>query len=115
MEYGANDKLRYVPDWIGEEKRGRPKANKRHKGIMDHIADATKKRPRKKKKYCSICEMWNHNTNECFKNPNYKGSKTNTTTTTSAVAVAEAVGAKQTVEEQTGEEDGWDDLQDASI
>ena len=45
---------------------------------MDHIKVASnKKRKRRVKMFCKICEKWNHTTLQCFKNPyNCKLDKT---------------------------------------
>ena len=57
--------IRY--SWGG--KKGRPKKDERRKTIMDHIKEsAKKKRKRVNRMYCSICEKFNHNTKDCFKN-----------------------------------------------
>ena len=65
-----NNKLRYCPAYLAGKKKGRPKKDIRHPSVADHIAkSAAKKRKRKKKLYCKICEKFNHNTDECFKNP----------------------------------------------
>ena len=62
--------LAYCPTWSAAKKKGRPKANMREKGIADHIAESgKKKRKRAVRMFCTICHKYNHNTNECFKNP----------------------------------------------
>jgi hypothetical protein len=39
--------------------------------VMEHIdAASNKKRKCRVKMFCEICEKWNHNTLQCFKNPN---------------------------------------------
>jgi len=64
-----DDKVRYCPTWSAPAKKGRPKKHARAKTVMDHIGEsAKKKRKRTKKLYCSICEKFNHNTNDCWKN-----------------------------------------------
>ena len=37
---------------------------------MDHIKASDKKRKRRVKMFCKICEKWNHTTLQYFKNPN---------------------------------------------
>ena len=63
--------MRYCPDWTAGGKRGRPKKSDKVMTVMDHIELATgKKRKRRVKMFCTICEKWNHTTLQCFKNPN---------------------------------------------
>ena len=66
----ADDMLRYCPGWVASRKKGRPKANVREKSVIDHIQESAqkKKRTRKVKMYCSICQKWNHNTVDCYHN-----------------------------------------------
>ena len=67
--------LAYCPTWSAAKKKGRPKANTREKGNADHIAESgKKKRKRAVRMFCKICHKYNHNTNECFKNPLNKES-----------------------------------------
>ena len=67
--------LAYCPTWSTAKKKGQPKANTREKGIADHIAESgKKKRKRAVRLFCKICHKYNHNTNECFKNPFNKES-----------------------------------------
>lgn len=61
--------LRYCPSWTAARKKGRPKENEREKSVVDHIAESGKKRKRKKRFFCRICHKFDHNTNDCFKNP----------------------------------------------
>ena len=64
-----DDKLRYCPGFVSV-KKGRPKKNARKMSVMDHIEEAAnKKRKRRKKMFCKICHKFNHDTTECFKNP----------------------------------------------
>ena len=64
-----DDKLRYCPGFVSV-KKGRPKKNDRKMSVMDHIEEAAnKKRKRRKKMFCKICHKFNHDTTECFKNP----------------------------------------------
>ena len=65
-----DEMLRYCPAWVAARKKGRPKANVREKSVVDHIKDSAKKkkRTRKIKMYCSICQKWNHNTVDCYQN-----------------------------------------------
>ncbi len=48
MKYTANDNLRYMPDFVGKNKRGRPKANARFKSALEKAL--TKKKGGKKRK-----------------------------------------------------------------
>ena len=65
-----DDKIQYCPDWSVGGKSGRPKKHTKEMTVMDHIeASSKKKRKRRVKMYCKICEKWNHTTLECFKNP----------------------------------------------
>ncbi len=69
--------LAYCPTWAVGQKKGQPKTNTREKGIADHIKDSgKKKRKRAVQMFCKICHKYNHNTNECFKNPLNKESAT---------------------------------------
>ena len=47
-KYDANDKVRYLPDFVGKRKRGRPKKNKRIKSQLE-VALGEGKRKRKRK------------------------------------------------------------------
>ena len=63
--------MRYCPDWTAGGKRGRSKKSDKVMTVMDHIEEASgKKRKRRVKMFCRICEKWNHTTLQCFKNPN---------------------------------------------
>ena len=65
-----DERLAYCPSWAARKKKGRPKANTREKGIADYIKDSgKKKRKRTVRRFCKICHKYNHNTDECFKNP----------------------------------------------
>ncbi len=48
MKYTGNDNLRYMPDFVGKNKRGRPKANARFKSALEKAL--TKKKGGKKRK-----------------------------------------------------------------
>ncbi len=38
--------------------------------VLDHIqSSSSKKQKHQKKMYCKMCEKWNHNTEQCWKNP----------------------------------------------
>jgi hypothetical protein len=66
-----HEEIRYCPDWTAGGKRGRPKKIDKVMTVMDHIEVASiKKCKRRVKMYCKICKKWNHNTLQCFKNPN---------------------------------------------
>ncbi len=57
--------MRYCPDWTAGGKRGHPKKTDKVMTVMGHIKVASnKKRKRRVKMFCKICEKWN------FKNPN---------------------------------------------
>ena len=66
-----NEKLRYCPDWSASDKPGRPKKNDKIMTLTDkmELASSSKKRKRQVKLYCKICEKFNHNTAQCYKNP----------------------------------------------
>ncbi len=65
------DDLRFCPSWSAANKKGRPKKNERIKSVMDHIEEsAKKKRKRRVKYFCKIYHKFNHNTQDCWKNPN---------------------------------------------
>ena len=67
--YHPHDRLRYCPAFLSV-KKGRPKKNVRKMSVIDHIEEAAnKKRKRRKKMFCKICHKFNHDTTECFKNP----------------------------------------------
>jgi hypothetical protein len=68
--------LAYCPSWTAGRKKGRPKSNTREKGIADHIQDSGKKRKRAVRMFCRICHKYNHNTDDCFKNPSKKATET---------------------------------------
>jgi hypothetical protein len=69
------DDLRFCPSWSAANKKGRPKKNERIKSVMDHIEEAaTKKRKRRVKYFCKICHKFNHNTQDCWKNPENKAT-----------------------------------------
>jgi SWIM zinc finger len=76
--FSPDDTVRYCPVWSAPGKKGRPKKDERKKGVMDHIKEAGKKRKRKKHMYCTICEMYTHNTEDCFKNPLRKQKRSKT-------------------------------------
>jgi hypothetical protein len=60
------DDLRFCPSWSAAKKKGRPKKNKRIKSVMDHIEEsAKKKRKRRVRYFCKICQKFNHNTQDC--------------------------------------------------
>ena len=64
-KYTPDDQIRYCPDWAAPKKAGRPKKDaKRKLGVMDEVA-----KKRRKTLWCEICHKFNHNTNDCFKNP----------------------------------------------
>jgi hypothetical protein len=57
-----------------ERKKGPPKNHVRKKGISDHIKEsATKNCKRQVWMFCKLCRKFNHNTDDCFKNPMNKG------------------------------------------
>ena len=65
------DDIRFCPSWSVANKKGHPKKNKRIKSVMDHIEEsAKKKRKRRVRYFCKICQKFNHNTQDCWKNPN---------------------------------------------
>ena len=73
----ADDMLCYCPAWLTPKKAGRPKANVREKSLNDLIKEsAKKKRNRRTKMFCKICEKFNHNTEDCWNNPANKKRKT---------------------------------------
>ena len=68
-KYDPEEGIRYCPDWLGAKKTGCPKKNQRKMRITDHIQSSTKKRKRKIM-FCTICNKFNHNTVDCYRNPN---------------------------------------------
>ena len=48
MKYNPNNKLRYMPDFIGKRKRGRLKANSQFKSALEMVL--AKKKGKKKRK-----------------------------------------------------------------
>jgi hypothetical protein len=70
-KYTPNTSLRYCPAWTAAKKKGRPNKNVREKSLMDHIQEsAKKKRKRRSRMFCTICQKFNHNTESCWKNSN---------------------------------------------
>ena len=67
MNYTPDDSLRCMPEVLASNKTGRPKKNARCKGVMDHIESAGKGK-RKKRTFCTICQKFNHDTADCWKN-----------------------------------------------
>ncbi len=48
----------------------------RKKSVMDYVAEsAKKKRKRKARMFCKICQMFNHNTEDCRMNTKDEGGK----------------------------------------
>jgi hypothetical protein len=67
--------LCYCPSWAAGKKKGRPKNHVHEKSISDHIKElAKKKRKRRVRMFCKFCHKFNHNTEDCFKNPMNKGN-----------------------------------------
>ena len=70
VAYG-HEEIQYCPDWTAGGKRGHPKKNDKVMTVIDHIKVASnKKRKRRVKMFCKICEKWNHTTLQCLNNPN---------------------------------------------
>ena len=67
-KYNPEDNIRYCPDWLAPKKAGRPKKNHRELGVSDHVESGAKKR--KKKMFCKLCHKFNHDTIDCYRNPN---------------------------------------------
>ncbi len=64
------DDLRYCPAWTARNKKARPKKNTHQKNVVDLIEElSNKKRKRRRKMFCNICQKFNHTTEDCFKNP----------------------------------------------
>jgi hypothetical protein len=69
-KYRPNEKLKYCPDWSMGKKRGRSKKRETQITVMERgAASSHKKRKRRVKMWCEICEKWNHTTLQCWKNP----------------------------------------------
>ncbi len=66
-----DEKLQYCPDWSARDKTGRPKKSDKIMTLTDKmkLASSSKKRKHQNKLYCNICEKFNHNTAQCYKNP----------------------------------------------
>ncbi len=64
------DDLRYCPAWTAGNKKGQPKKNTRQKSVVDLIEESSNKTHKwRRKMFCSICQKFNHTTEDCFKNP----------------------------------------------
>jgi len=62
--------LHYCPSWVGSKKKGRPKSGGREKSVTDHVRESGKKsRNRRVRMFCTLCQKFNHDTKDCFKNP----------------------------------------------
>ncbi len=73
-KYTPDKTLCYCPAWMAAKKKGRSKGNVRKKSVMDHVAEsAKKKRKRRARMFCKICQKFNHNTEDCRKNTKNKG------------------------------------------
>jgi hypothetical protein len=69
-KYRPNEKFKYCPDWSMGKKRGRSKKREKQMTVMERgAASSHKKRKRRVKMWCEICEKWNHTTLQCWKNP----------------------------------------------
>ncbi len=76
-KHRPDQQLAYCPSWAAGRKKGRPKANTREKGIADHIEESAKKKHKRAvRMFCRICHKYNHNTDDCFKNPSKKATET---------------------------------------
>jgi hypothetical protein len=64
------DDIRSCPSWSAANKKECPKKNERIKSVMDHIKESAKKKQKRRERYfCKICQKFNHNTQDCWKNP----------------------------------------------
>jgi len=66
--YQPDATIRYGPEWAAPRKAGRPKGDNRVMSVVDHIENSAKKRKRQRKLFCSICNKFNHNTDDCYQN-----------------------------------------------
>ena len=67
--HARDELLRYCPIWSAAAKKGCPKKHDRRKTILDHIEESAKKKhKRTNRMFCSLCEKFNHNTKDCYKN-----------------------------------------------
>jgi hypothetical protein len=74
-KHHPDELLCYCPSWAAGKKKGRPKNNERKKSISNHIKELEKKkRKRRVRMFCKLCHRFNHNTEDCFKNPINKGN-----------------------------------------
>ena len=64
-----DEQLCYCPLWTATTKKERPKENEHKKSVVNLIAESGKKQKRVKRLFCKICHKFDHNTNDCFKNP----------------------------------------------
>ncbi len=75
-KYTPNKTLCYYPAWTAGKKKGSPKKNVHKKSVMDYVAEsAKKKRKRKARMFCKICQRFNHNTEDCRMNTKDEGGK----------------------------------------
>ncbi len=73
-KYTPSKTLCYCPAWTPGKKKGRPKANVREKSVMNFVAEsAKKKRKRKARMFCMICQRFNYNTEDCRMNTKDEG------------------------------------------
>ena len=71
------DDLRFCPSWSAANKKGRPKKNERIKSVIDHIKESAKKKRKRRVRYFrKICQKFNHNTRDCWKNLNNQSNTT---------------------------------------
>jgi hypothetical protein len=69
LEQGQCQTINYitVPAWSAPKEKGKPKDNLHEKGVMDHIQEsANNKCKRRKKMFCKICHLFNHDTATCY-------------------------------------------------
>jgi hypothetical protein len=78
-KYTPDKTLCYCPAWTAGKKKGLPKVNVRKKSVIDYVAEsAKKKRKRKARMFCKICQRFNHNTEDCRMNTkNEEGNNDN--------------------------------------
>jgi hypothetical protein len=70
QSHHPDESLCYCPSWVAGKKKGRPKSDVREKGVTDHVQELGKKtHKRRVRMFCKLCQKFNHDTKDCFKNP----------------------------------------------
>jgi hypothetical protein len=68
--HSPDESLHICPSWVGSKKKGHPKSGVHEKSVTDHVQESGKKsHNRRVRMFCMLCQKFNHNTKDCFKNP----------------------------------------------